>query len=503
MSQMINTSRQKIPFPAGHTPQVSLRDRPLFLPHGRLAEGSGPASERITEPKRRARDISRVARARMLDALSASGAAFPRSAPLGNRARLLAVSVVSVVVCCAAAAWLGSPAAAPAAALQEGIFTPGIQETLVAQPQRGGAGARRQSLLAGYAAMGTVGGGEHGLHNVPPPPPPTWARGGHSWVYDKEYGTGVRPTTGIWASMKADAEGPPSPSDGGVEEEDEVPTEEPSEPAAAEEEQEDEGAPAEEPAEEQSAEEPAAEEAAQEEEEPAGEQEEAPVPEPAAAEEPEGGAEQGCDDEENCGQQGVVVNVPGGGTQYVTQQVPVPVPAAASQQLPMEWAAEDAAEHAYNLAQWRVKILRAKMEQAKLRKQLMAVTMGATPDVEEGPSEDASVRASPGSRGRRGELLAVKKSLLSLAQETVGAIKQLKGQMLSLKKAVRGGNKDKAPEMSLAQVQNQDSAVQRAIARVKAQKAQEVLAMKKKMDAQLNSLLSKVAKLVQHRRHTE
>ena len=437
----------------------------------------------------------------MVDALSAPGAAFPRSAPLGNRARLLAVRVVSVVVCCAAAAWLGSPTAAPAAALQEGIFTPGIQETLVAQPQRGGAGARRQSLLAGYAAMGTVGGGEHGLHNVPPPPPPTWARGGHSWVYDKEYGTGVRPTTGIWAPMKADAEGPPTPSDGGVEEEDEVPTEEPSEPAPAEEEQEDEGAPADEPAEEP-AEEPAAEEAAQEEEEPAEQQAEAPVPEPAAAEEPEGGEEQGCDDEENCGQQGVVVNVPGGGTQYVMQQVPVPVPAAASQQLPMEWAAEDAAEHAYNLAQWRVKILRAKMEQAKLRKQLMAVTMGATSDAE-GPSEEDSVRASPGSRGRRGELLAVKKSLLSLAQETVGAIKQLKGQMLSLKKAVRGGDKADAPEMSLAQVQNQDSAMQRAIARVKAQKAQEVLAMKKKMDAQLNSLLSKVSKLVQHRRRTQ
>ena len=36
----------------------------------------------------------------------------------------------------------------------------------------------------------------------------------------------------------------------------------------------------------------------------------------------------------------MVVNVPQQGA--VVQQVPVPVPAVASQQLPMEWAAEDA-----------------------------------------------------------------------------------------------------------------------------------------------------------------
>ena len=88
--------------------------------------------------------------------------------------------------------------------------------------------------------------------------------------------------------------------------------------------------------------------------------------EPAAAgqeapEPPEGE----CDDEEDCGGGPVVVNVAGGAAppQVVPQPVAYPVPAVASQQLPMEWAAEDAAEHAYNLAQWRVKILRAKMEQ--------------------------------------------------------------------------------------------------------------------------------------------
>ena len=97
-----------------------------------------------------------------------------------------AVLVVGVAAlsCCVLATWVGggeARAAAPGERLQEGVFAPGIQETFVPQNQ---GGARQQQLLAGYVAMGTVGGGEHGLHNAPPPPPPTWSRGGHSWVYD-------------------------------------------------------------------------------------------------------------------------------------------------------------------------------------------------------------------------------------------------------------------------------------------------------------------------------
>ena len=98
-------------------------------------------------------------------------------------APVLAVGVAALL-CCVLAAWVGggdARAAAPGERLQEGVFTPGIQETFVPQNQ---GGARQQQLLAGYVAMGTVGGGEHGLHNAPPPPPPTWSRGGHSWVYD-------------------------------------------------------------------------------------------------------------------------------------------------------------------------------------------------------------------------------------------------------------------------------------------------------------------------------
>jgi len=418
------------------------------------------------------------------------------------------VMVGVALSCCVLAAWVVSAGRQPSALLQEGIFTPAVQETI--EPT-----ARQQSLMAGYSAMGTVGGGEHGLHPVPPPPPPTWARGGHSWVMDGIYGNNQRPTTGIWANKGFGEanEGPPAADSGGVQEEDAVPTEEPTEPAgepAAEEPAEDFAQPANE-GEPDAEEEPAA--AAEPEEEvvmePNGQEEEVeeePAEEPAEEAPAPAGAPQeeagGCDDEEDCGGGAVVVNVPGAPTNTV-QQVPVPVPAVASQQLPMEWAAEDAAEHAYNLAQWRVKILRAKMEQAKLRKQLMAVTMGATEGAE-GPSEvggDDEDEEADGDRGResrRGELVAVKQSLLSLATETVGAIKQLKQQMLSLKKAVCCGNEEKAPVQSLEQV-DEKSALKRAIARVKARKSKEVLAMKKKMDAQLNALLTKVTTLIKNK----
>eukprot|EP00802_Teleaulax_amphioxeia_P012783 Tamp_12828.p1 GENE.Tamp_12828~~Tamp_12828.p1 ORF type:complete len:478 (-),score=144.80 Tamp_12828:342-1712(-) len=443
-------------------------------------------------------------------------------------APVLAVGVAALA-CCVLAAWVGggeARAAAPVARLQEGVFTPGIQETFV--PQQQGGGARQQSLLAGYVAMGTVGGGQHGLHNAPPPPPPTWAQGGHSWVYDGIYGNHQRPTTGIWAQKgfggPMGGGGAPAPDDGGVEEEDRVPTEEPSEPAAEAEPAAEPGAetPAQDFAEPADEGEPAAAEeqpAVEEVEEPNGQVEEVEE-EPAAAEEPAQEEQQPaaepegeCDDEEDCGGGAVVVNVPGAPQMPAVQPqpVPYPVPAVASQQLPMEWAAEDAAEHAYNLAQWRVKILRAKMEQAKLRKQLMAVTMGATEGTPEAGGDSAEDdededrgRSSRGRGGglRQGELVAVKQSLLSLAQETVGAIKQLKTQMMSLKKAVCCGNEKKAPVQSLEQVEEK-SALQRAVARVKAQKEKQVLKMKKKMDAQLSSLLTKVTTLIKDKRRGE
>ena len=250
-------------------------------------------------------------------------------------APLLAVGVLALS-CCGLAAWVGNGearASETSSMLQEGVFTPGIQETIVPQSQ---GGARQQSLMAGYAAMGTVGGGQHGLYDVPPPPPPTWSRGGHSWVYDGIYGNGQRPTTGIWAQKgfggPMDA-GEPAANDGGVEEQDSVPTEEPAEPAAQEESA---GPAAAEPAEdfaEPAAQEPAAEESAapqeEEVEEPNGQEEiveeEPAQAEEAPAEEQTGGppaADDECDDEEDCGGGGaVVVNVPGAPQMQTTVQV--------------------------------------------------------------------------------------------------------------------------------------------------------------------------------------
>jgi len=127
---------------------------------------------------------------------------------------------------------MGGREVQPAAMLQEGVFAPGVQESI----PESRLGARQQQLLSGYAAMGTVGGGQHGLNPIPPSPPPTWSRGGHSWVYDGVYGNGQRPTTGIWAKkgFGGPMDGEPAANDGGVEEEDAVQTQEPSEPAAQE-----------------------------------------------------------------------------------------------------------------------------------------------------------------------------------------------------------------------------------------------------------------------------
>jgi hypothetical protein len=55
---------------------------------------------------------------------------------------------------------------------------------------------------------------------------------------------------------------------------------------------------------------------------------------------------------------------------------------------------------------------------------------------------------------------------------------------------------------SLEQVEEK-TALQRAVARVKAQKQKQVLQMKKKMDAQLNALLTKVTTLIKDKRQGE
>ena len=161
---------------------------------------------------------------------------------------------------------------------QEGVFTPGLQVYEV--PQRR---AARQQALAGYQskaqiAMGTMGG-KDGLVKVPDQPPPTWERGDHSWAYDRDYGVGQRPTTGIWAD-KGVLPGGGAPAEEEEEEEEKEKADEEEagvEPAPA---------PAAAPAQEEPAaekEEPAAEEAPAPAEAPPAA---APAAEPAAAPEP-------------------------------------------------------------------------------------------------------------------------------------------------------------------------------------------------------------------------
>jgi len=82
-----------------------------------------------------------------------------------------------------------------------------------------------------------------------------------------------------------------------------------------------------------------------------------------------------------------------------------------------EWAAEDAAQHALNLANWRIKLLQAKLEQAKLAAKVMNV---ATP----GTSFSGDTAELHGSNTQT-ELKAMQKGLVSLASSTSDAIESL------------------------------------------------------------------------------
>jgi hypothetical protein len=149
----------------------------------------------------------------------------------------------------------------------------------------------------------------------------------------------------------------------------------------------------------------------------------------------------------------------------------------------MEWAAEDAAEHAYNLAQWRVKILRAKNDQAVLRKKLMELSMGT----DEGSSRPSRGRSS----GTTKELKDIKVSLLDLAKNTVDAIKDLKTQMEKLRKeqCCTKSAKTAAQTSELSQLPGAMTD--------KEKREMMVLKLKKKMDDQLDGLLKKVSILIQ------
>jgi hypothetical protein len=95
------------------------------------------------------------------------------------------------------------------------------------------------------------------------------------------------------------------------------------------------------------------------------------------------------------------------------------------------WAAEDAAEHALNLANWRIKLLKAHKEQRRIQGELMKV--GNPPE-----TKSSSVDA--------GKLKEVEDSVLALAKETRKAISTIQAEVNSK----CGGDCGKAKEVKVA-----------------------------------------------------
>jgi hypothetical protein len=111
---------------------------------------------------------------------------------------------------------------------------------------------------------------------------------------------------------------------------------------------------------------------------------------------------------------------------------------------PMQrWAAEDSAEHAYTLSKWRENILRARIEQAKLRKELMDANNGfpaestpaaasaasSTPQLSTRPQGGQSLRAVPkgpsavGLSGGAGAAVGGKPAAEAAMAQEIGALK--------------------------------------------------------------------------------
>jgi hypothetical protein len=82
-----------------------------------------------------------------------------------------------------------------------------------------------------------------------------------------------------------------------------------------------------------------------------------------------------------------------------------------------EWASEDAAQHALNLANWRIKLLQAKLQQAKLASKVMNV---GTPLETHMAKTSAKVSSSD-----QAQLASLRKGLSSLAKQTTHAMSAL------------------------------------------------------------------------------
>jgi hypothetical protein len=273
--------------------------------------------------------------------------------------------------------------------LQENLSLLGHEEMLTR------AAKRRREIKAGVA-IGTGGMGIGGAVPVLPPPPPTISRGGHAWIYDKEYGVGQRPTTSVWCDCDSLAEC--KEKCGKAEEPEPEPEPEPEEPTPEEPASEDESGVGEqqtvaqdEVEERKTKEEDYTDESASEQplQEPA-EEEESREEEPEELKEP---AEPTNQNDAGNGGAGFVLTVPYegyapklpsgrgppyGGSAGIPRGGFASGGAVGAEEglglLPSSWVGEDAAQHALTLAQWRVNILRSKLEQADLTKRLMAAS---------------------------------------------------------------------------------------------------------------------------------
>jgi hypothetical protein len=104
---------------------------------------------------------------------------------------------------------------------------------------------------------------------------------------------------------------------------------------------------------------------------------------------------------------------------------------------PMQrWAEEDSAEHALNLNRWRMRILEAKLEQAKLRRALMDQEMlgnkeaaGSPSLTEAGSSRKDKGGAAGGKGGVEKDIGRLKRMLASVAEETSSALESLTSEV--------------------------------------------------------------------------
>lgn len=110
-----------------------------------------------------------------------------------------------------------------------------------------------------------------------------------------------------------------------------------------------------------------------------------------------------------------------------------------------EWAAEDAAQHALNLANWRIKLLKAKKKQAQLTGEVMeAADPSSKEEVKVEKKKKGSVKHKDVEQ-TSAELDEIKKNFASLASDTSKALQDLQTEV---KNDHRSGKKARSVTLS-------------------------------------------------------